>query len=167
MHTLICVCVCVGTYIHIIYIHAHTYIYIYMLYIKNVKWSRYRTGVAQRVGRGIALLFRDRGTRRGWVFSSTPRPHFTPGKDPVPILQEAGWAPGPVLDGRKILSPPGFDPGPSSPQSVAIPTELPGPHIMYIYTHTTHTYCFVCLYNIYIHTHHIRTHTHTHTVITT
>jgi hypothetical protein len=31
------------------------------------------------------------------------------------------------LDGRKI-SPPGFDPGLSSPQSVAIPTELPGPH---------------------------------------
>ena len=31
------------------------------------------------------------------------------------------------LDGRKISSPPGFDPGPSSPQSVVIPTELPGP----------------------------------------
>ena len=25
------------------------------------------------------------------MVSSTPRPHFTPGKDPVPILQEAGW----------------------------------------------------------------------------
>ena len=57
--------------------------------------------VAQRVGRGIALLFHDHGTRRGWVVSSTPRPHFTPGKDPVPILQEAGWAPGPVwTDGK-------------------------------------------------------------------
>jgi len=32
------------------------------------------------------------------------------------------------LDGRKISSPPRFDPGPSSPYSVAIPTELPGPH---------------------------------------
>ena len=60
----------------------------------KVKWSRYRPGVAQRVGRGIALLFHDRGTRRGWVVSSTPRPHFTPGKDSVPILQEAGWARG-------------------------------------------------------------------------
>ena len=30
----------------------------------------------------------------GW---STPRPgRFTPGKDPVPILWEAVWAPGPV-----------------------------------------------------------------------
>jgi len=31
----------------------------------KVKLSRYRPGVAQRVGRGIALLFYDRGTRRG------------------------------------------------------------------------------------------------------
>jgi len=67
----------------------------------KVKWSRYRPGVTQRVGRGIALLFHDRGTRRGWVVSSTPLPHFTPRKDPVPILQEAGWAPGPVWKGRK------------------------------------------------------------------
>jgi len=66
-----------------------------------VKWSRYRPDMPQRVGRDIALLFHDRGTRRGWVVSSTPRPQFTPGKDPVPILQEAGWAPGPVWTGRK------------------------------------------------------------------
>jgi len=31
------------------------------------------------------------------------------------------------LDGRKISSPLGFDPASSSPQSVAIPTELPDP----------------------------------------
>jgi len=52
----------------------------------KVKRSRYKPAVAQRVCRGIALLFHDRGTRRGWVVSSTPRPHFTPGKDPVSIL---------------------------------------------------------------------------------
>ena len=67
----------------------------------KVKWSRYRPGVAQRVGRGIALLFHDGGTRRGWVVNSTPRQHFTPGKDSVPILQEAGWAPEPVPTGGK------------------------------------------------------------------
>ena len=67
----------------------------------KVKWSRYRPSVAQTVGRGIALLFHDRGTRRGWVVSSTPRPHFTTAKDPVPILQEAGWAPWPVWAGGK------------------------------------------------------------------
>ena len=57
--------------------------------------------VAQRVGRGIALLFYDHGTRRGWVSSSTPRPYLTPGKGPVPIVQEAGWTPGPVWTGGK------------------------------------------------------------------
>ena len=57
--------------------------------------------VAHRVGRGIALLFHDRGTRRGRVVSSTPRPYFTLGKEPVPILQKAGWASGPVWTGGK------------------------------------------------------------------
>jgi len=67
----------------------------------KVKWFSFRPGVTQRVGRDIALLLHDRGIRRGWVVSSTPRPHFTTGKDPVPIVQEAGWAPGPVwTDGK-------------------------------------------------------------------
>ena len=69
--------------------------------VKKVKWSHYRPGVAQRVGRGIAVLFHDRCTRRGWVVSSTPRPHFTTGEDPVPLFQEAGWVPGPVWTGGK------------------------------------------------------------------
>jgi len=33
-----------------------------------------------------------------------------PGKDPVPIVQEAGWASGPVWTGAENLAPPGFDP---------------------------------------------------------
>jgi hypothetical protein len=65
--------------------------------------------MASRVDRGIALPFLDRGIRRGWVVSSTPQPHFTPGKDAVPIVQEAGWAPGPVWTAEN-LAPPGFDP---------------------------------------------------------
>jgi hypothetical protein len=64
-------------------------------------WSRYTPGVAQWVGRGIALLFHDRGTRRWRVVSSTPLPHFTVGKDPVSIVQEAVWAPGPVWTSGK------------------------------------------------------------------
>ena len=35
---------------------------------------------------------------------------FTPGNDPVPIVQEAGWAPKPVWIGTENLAPPGFDP---------------------------------------------------------
>ena len=69
--------------------------------IKKVKWPLYRSGVAQRMGRGIALLFHDCCTRRGWVISSTTRPHFTPSKDTLPILQEAGWATGSVWTGEK------------------------------------------------------------------
>jgi len=113
--------------------HSYTHILINKKVIK-VKWSRYWPGVAQRVGRVIALLFHDCSTRRVWVVSSTPQPHFTPGKDPVPILQGAGWTPGPVWMGRK--SHPHRDTIPDRParSSVTIPTELPGPHIQ-INTH--------------------------------
>ena len=46
-----------------------------------------------------------------------------------------GWVdPRAGPDERKISSPSGFDPGPSSSKSVAMPTELPGLHIyIYIY----------------------------------
>ena len=60
---------------------------------------------AHRGSRGIALLFLDHSTRRGWGVSVTPRPLFTSGKDPVPIVQEAGWAPGPVWTGAENLAP--------------------------------------------------------------
>ena len=51
-----------------------------------------------------------------------------PQKDPVPIVQEAGWASGPVWTGVENLAPHRDSIlGPSSPQAVAIPTTLPGP----------------------------------------
>ena len=67
------------------------------------------------------------------MVSSTPRPHFTPGKDPLPNLQEAGWAPGPVWTGGK--SRPHRDSIPDRParRLVAIPTELPGPQFLMLY----------------------------------
>jgi len=65
---------------------------------------------AHRGNRGIALPFLDHGTRRGWGVSVTPRPLFTPGKDQVPIVQEAGWAPGAVWTGEENFAAPGFDP---------------------------------------------------------
>jgi len=50
---------------------------------------------AHRGSRGIALPFLNHGTRRGWGVSVMPRPLFTPGKDRVPIVQEATrlWTP--------------------------------------------------------------------------
>jgi len=67
----------------------------------KVKFSRYRPGVAQRVGRRIAVLFHDCSTIRRWVVSSMPWLHFIPRKDPLPIVQEAGWASGLVWTGGK------------------------------------------------------------------
>ena len=46
----------------------------------KVNWSRYRPGVAQRVGRGIALLFHESGTRRGEWSAAPPGHTFPPGK---------------------------------------------------------------------------------------
>jgi len=43
---------------------------------------------------------------------------FTPRKDQVPVIQEAGWALGLVLMAQKILHPSGFDP--QNIQSVAV-----------------------------------------------
>jgi hypothetical protein len=61
---------------------------------------------------------------------SAARPGRTllPGKDPVPIVQEAVWATGPVWTGGK--SRPHRDSIPDRParSTFAIPTELPGPH---------------------------------------
>jgi hypothetical protein len=76
----------------------------------KVKVPRYRPGVVQKVGRGIALLFHGRSLRRVLVVSSTPKPHFTPGKGSIPIVQQAGWDPGPVWTGAENLAPQGLDP---------------------------------------------------------
>jgi hypothetical protein len=46
----------------------------------------------------------------GWGVSVTHRPHSTHGKDPVPIVQEAGWTPGPVWTGAENLALPGLYP---------------------------------------------------------
>ena len=100
------------------------------------------------MGRGIALLFHNRGTRRGLVVSSTQRPHFTPGKDPVPIVQEAVWAPGPTWTGGKSRSHrDSISDRPARSQSLYRP-RYPAHIYNGIYTHA--------------HTH---THTHTHTCV--
>jgi hypothetical protein len=63
--------------------------------------------MAQRWSRGIALLFFNLETR--WGGWSTPRPgRSTPWKDPVLIVQEVGWVPGPVWMGVENLAPTGI-----------------------------------------------------------
>jgi hypothetical protein len=57
------------------------------------------------VSGGIAQLFLNLGTRRG-VWSASRPGHVYPEKDPVPIVQDAGWAPEPVWIGAENLVPP-------------------------------------------------------------
>ena len=64
------------------------------------------------------------------MVSSTPGPHFTSGKDSVPNAQEVGWAPGPVWTGGKSRPNRNSIPDRPARSSVAIPTELPGPHVI-------------------------------------
>jgi hypothetical protein len=52
-----------------------------------------------------------------------PRPLSTPGDDPVPIVQEAAWVPGPVWTGVENLAPTGIR-SPDRPVVKLIKTKL-------------------------------------------
>jgi hypothetical protein len=41
----------------------------------------------------------------GWVVKATPRPLYSRERDPIPIPQGPGWAPGSVLTGAENLAP--------------------------------------------------------------
>jgi hypothetical protein len=115
-------------HIHFLSIENYTKLHIWML--KKVKCTLVRalrlcTGrMTYRGSIGVALPFLDHGTNRGWGVSVTPRLLFTPGKDPVPIVQEAGWAPGPVWTGAENLVPTGIQ----SPDCPACSQSLYQPH---------------------------------------
>ena len=85
----------------------HSFIH-YLRYLGRFSPFLYATQ-ALRVSRGIALLFsRTFGTRCGWGCQPHAPAASTPRKDLVPIVQEAGWAPGPVWTGTENLAPTGF-----------------------------------------------------------
>jgi hypothetical protein len=65
--------------------------------------------VAQRVGRGIALVFHDLGTRMGWS-ASRPGRTLHPGKTRYPLYRRLVGPQGRSRHVRKISPPPGFDP---------------------------------------------------------
>jgi hypothetical protein len=76
----------------------------------KVKSSQYRPKLAERVGRGIALLFLDLGARRGWVVSTRPRPLYLRERHGTHCT--GGWVGlRACLDVcEKSRPPPGFDP---------------------------------------------------------
>jgi len=81
----------------------------------KVKRNRYRPGVAQRVGRGIVLVFHDRGTRRGEWSAARPGQTLPPGKSRYPFYRRLGGPQGRSGRAENLVPPPRFDPGPSSP----------------------------------------------------
>ena len=75
-----------------------------------------------------STLFLTSALERGEGSASRPGRTLPPGKDPVPIVQEARWSSGPVWIGMENLAPTGVrSPDRPARSSVAIPTELPGP----------------------------------------
>ena len=84
----------------------NTYVKVKVTLVQALRLCTGRT--AHRGSRGIALLFLDHGTRRGWGVSVTHRLLFNPGKDPVPIVQKVRWAQGPVWTGAENLAPTGI-----------------------------------------------------------
>ena len=83
--------------------------------------------------------------------ASRPGRSLPPGKDAVTIVQEAGWAPGPVWTGAENLAPTGIrsPDRPGRSQSL-YPTTLPGPLYEYDLPHIKTTagngllYCQTC-----------------------
>ena len=130
---------CITLFAHIFSLKLKRYKYLTLVFVSCIVIQRANvfpvTGpvVVQMVGRVIALLFHDLGASRRLVVSVTSRPLLTPGKDPVPIVQEAGWATGPVWTGAENLAPPTEIRSLDRParSAVAIPTALPGPRIFY------------------------------------
>ena len=140
--------------------------------------------MAQRAGRGKALLFHDRGARG--VSGQQHAPAALYPRERSGTQFKGGWVgPRAVLDGRKNLVPTGIRSlDRPTRSSVSIRTELPGPH-MHTHTphthhthihihHTIHSYSHTYTHTpstqrythipTYTHTHHARTHTpHTHT----
>jgi len=75
-----------------------------------VQTLRLCTGrTAHRRSRGTALPFLDHGTRRGWVFSVTPLPLFTPGKIRDPLYRRLGGPQGRSGQVWKTSPTPEFD----------------------------------------------------------
>jgi hypothetical protein len=72
---------------------------------------------AQRGSRGIDSSTLSITSALRWGGWSTPRSgRFTPGKGPLPIVWESGWAPGPVWTDAENLAPyRNSNLGPSSP----------------------------------------------------
>ena len=61
------------------------------------KVIKFQTLISKFAGRGRMICsFLIFGARREWVVNTAPQPLFPWERVTAPIVQEAGWAPGPV-----------------------------------------------------------------------
>jgi hypothetical protein len=73
--------------------------------------------------------FFNPGVKYGWVVNATPRPLHPRKTDPVPIVQKAGWAPGPVWKGAENLATTGIRTPDRPARSKSLyRLSYPGPH---------------------------------------
>jgi len=84
--------------------------------------------------------FFNLGARWGWVVNATLRPLYARERDPVPIVQEVGWASGPAYTGALNLAPTGIrsPDRPARSESLHRPS-YPGPqmHVTNVITRGT------------------------------
>ena len=82
----------------------------------------------------------------------TPRQLYLRERDPVPILQEAWWVPGPVRTGAENFAPIGIrSPDRPARSSVAIPTALSQPTLFLYKKYYYHYYsCTILLRGVWI-----------------
>ena len=115
----------------------------------NVKFTLEQAAKAQR---GSVTLFFNLGARWGWVVNATPRPLYPQERlgTLCTVVQEAGWAAGPVWTGAEYLAPAGIR-SPDSPASSESlyrlrNHDLPRNYYMYKYSMYIYIYMYVCMY---------------------
>ena len=105
------------------------------LFLKKVKFSRYRPGMAQRLRRGIALLFHDRGTRRGEWSAARPGRTLPLGKTRYPFY-------------RRLVGPQGWSGRAENlaPTGIRSQTVQPVAQSLYRLSYPAHMYHSTCIY---------------------
>ena len=110
----------------------------------NIKFTLVQATEVQRRSNVLLYSFFDLDARWGCVVNATPRPLCPREAESLPIVQEAGWATGPVWTGAENLAPQWDSiPRPSKPSDTETPkTECRTSHwVMPSHTHThTHTH---------------------------
>jgi len=103
----------------------------------KVKWSHYRSGVAQRVVRAIVLFFHDRGTRRGEWSAARPGRFYPRDKTRYPFYRRLDGHQGRVGRAENLV-PTGIRSRTVQPVVIPYTDWDGGSSAVHIYTQTKH-----------------------------